>query len=601
MSEPVAVNRPAPISRAAWGIAIALVSLTFVSFLPVLRCGFTDFDDPEYVTNNQQVLSGLNKADIHWAWTTTHAGYWQPLSWLSLMLDATLSGHDAAGFHRTNLILHALSAAVVFLVISRMTGTIWRAALLAALYAVHPLRVESVAWVAERKDVLSNLLAWLTLGGYVAYCRGPNPRRYLLVLVPFCLGLLAKPMIVTLPCLMLLLDYWPLKRWGWPVEAERPFARTSLKWLILEKIPLFVLALAAGLSATRSQEACGAMLSLALYPLSKRIPAILLSYSLYMWKMVWYPDLIAFYPLKVSWLDQPWPWTRWASVVAATAILLAFTLLAIFQRRQRPWLIVGWLWFVGVLLPVSGIFQAGPQLLADRFSYLPSVGLLVMLVWSIPALRRWTPNIPWFTGAVAAAVIIMLCTATWIQASYWLNSRTLFTRAMAVDYENWLAHDEISLTLYRAGNFQAAIAECSKALALNPTDPAGNYNMGLVLARTGRDAEAIKHYRVTLVLEPDQYEVHASLGISLQRLGDLADAYDEYRESIAIKPTYANAHSDLGGLLAQIGMLDKAIPELQLALRLNPKDKPTQTKLAYALKELAAKTKTSAVADTGNK
>jgi protein O-mannosyl-transferase len=602
MSQIVSVNRPPPISRTSWAIAIGLVSLTFLTFLPVLRCGFTDFDDPEYVTNNQPVLDGLSRADVHWAWTTTHAGYWQPLSWMSLMLDATLTGRDAAGFHRTNLILHALSAGLVFLVVSRMSGTIWRAALVAVLYAVHPLRVESVAWVAERKDVLSNLFAWLTLGGYVAYCRAPNSRRFLLVLIPFCLGLLAKPMIVTLPCLMLLLDYWPMKRWGWPANAEPAFAPVPLKRLIIEKIPLFLLALAAGLSAVRSQAACHAMLSLALYPLSKRIPSILLSYSLYLWKMVWYPDLIAFYPLKVSWLEQPWPWTRWASVVAAVAILLALTMLSIFQRRQRPWLIVGWLWFVGVLLPVSGVFQAGPQLLADRFSYLPSVGLLVMLVWSIPQPRRWTPNIPWFTGAIAGAVVIILCTATWIQSSYWLNSRTLFTRAMSVDYENWLAHDEVSLSLYRAGNLQAAINECAQALALNPTDPAGNYNMGLVLARTGHDAEAIKHYRVTLVLEPAQYEVHASLGVSLQRLGELSDAYDEFKESIAIKPNYAAAHSDMGGLLAQIGLLDKAIPELQLALRLNPKDKPTQKKLQYALKEFSEKSKKpTAVADTGNK
>lgn len=412
-------------------------------------------------------------------------------------------------------------------------------------------------------------------------------------------------MVVTLPCLMLLLDYWPMRRWGWNDLQERPFPQRSLGKLILEKLPLLLIALVAGSAAVRSQKEIGAMLPLSYYPLATRIPTILIGYSLYLWKMVWFANLIVFYPLQRTWISDPWPWTRWAWVAGSVAILLAFTVLAFFERRRRPWLIVGWLWFVGVLLPVSGIFQAGPQLLADRFSYLPSVGLLVMIVWSIPKPETGRYGL---IGAISAAVILFLCASTWVQSTYWQDDRTVFSRALQIDDNNWLAHDQISLCLYRSGNFRAAVKECAKALALNPTDPTGNYNMGLVLSQCGQDKLAVQHYEAALVLEPNQYKVLASLAVSLQRLGDMSDAYQDFEKSIAIRPNYAVAHSNLGGLLAQVGMLEQAIPEFQLAIRLDPTDKAARLKLKYAMQQLqekkakkSVKIQPAVVAGTGNR
>jgi protein O-mannosyl-transferase len=573
-SYPSCSSHPSHPPRRAAGVALGLTLLTFLTFLPVLRCGFSEFDDPDYVTANSHVLGGLTVADLRWAWTSDRVGYWQPLSWMSLMLDTTLFGPGPEGYHRTNVALHALSAGVVFLVLSRLTGTFWRSALVAALYAVHPLRVESVAWVAERKDVLSNLLAWLTIGGYIAYASSPSAKRYLLVLIPFVLGLLAKPMIVTLPCLLLLLDYWPLKR-------------TGIRRLLLEKLPMFLLAGAAALATMKAQERCQALVSWARYPGPARIGTMLVGYVTYMRKMVWFDDLSVFYPLPTS-----WPWRRVLVGAAAGGLLAAITALAIWRRKDRPWLLVGWLWFLGVMAPVSGIFQAGPQALADRFSYLPSVGLLIMLVWSIPVPR--TDPARWRAGLAAAAVVALLCAATRVQAGYWRDNRTLFSHALAIDEGNWIAHDQIGESDYRRGDYAAAMSECRKALAQNPIDPVAHTNLGLALEQQGRDDEAIVHFRAALAERFNIGLVHNSLGVALERKGDLMGAYEQCRLAVQLSPEDESAHSNLGGILLRVGLKSQAIAELRQAVRLNPLDKAAQFKLARAM-EL----KDSAVADTG--
>jgi Flp pilus assembly protein TadD len=573
------VQTPPPIPRKAWAIAAALVFLTFLAFLPVLHCGFTDFDDPWYVTDNHHVLTGLTAANIRWAFTDRAIAYWQPLSWLSLMLDTTLFGTGPAGYHRTNLILHALSAATVFLVLFRMTGAMWRAALVAAIYAIHPLRVESVAWVAERKDVLSNLMAWLTIGGYLAYTRSPSAKRYLLVLVPFVLGLLAKPMIVTLPCLLLVLDYWPLRR-------ER-----RLKQLIVEKLPLFGLALAAGISAYISQRDCGALLTWTQYPALPRLANTIISCGLYMWKTVWFASLAAFYPIPGS-----FPWHRIADIVTAGAMLLAFSSLAFFQRHKRPWITAGWLWFLIVIAPVSGISQAGTQLLADRFSYLAGVGLLIMLIFSVPkpaTLKGCRLQI-----AAAAMVIAMLGIATIFRSGDWQNTGTLFTSALQVTDDNWIAHDQVGLVYYQNGKYAQAELECRRSLAINASDPIAHLNLGIALSKRGQEKQAIQNYRAALVVRPDSAEAHNMLGVSLQHLGRLTEAFDEYHRAIALNPAYPSPHSNLGGILAQVGLVDQAIAELQLALSLSPNDAQIKFKLAAAQAMKHAPAAASAAADT---
>jgi protein O-mannosyl-transferase len=570
------VDRAQPLPRKAAFIALGLTLLTFLAFVPALRCGFIDFDDPDYVWHNQHVLNGLNAADLRWAWSTTHAGYWQPLSWLSLMLDATINGPDARGFHLTNILLHAFSAGVAFLVLFSMTRSMWRSALVAALYAVHPLRVESVAWIAERKDVLSNLFAWLTIGGYIAYARRPSPRRYLLVLTPFVLGLLAKPMIVTLPCLLLLLDYWPLRRSG-------------VKRLISEKAPLFLLAVAAGVGALIDQQRIHASVTWTIFPLLPRLGAVLHGYGTYIWKMIWFIDLAPFYPLPMN-----MPPGRVCSIILSAITLAVITVLAVVQRRRRPWLIVGWLWFLGVLAPVSGIFQSGTQDWADRFSYLPSVGLLVMLVWSIPVATATASR--WMRVGASVLSLACLCTATWIQIGYWRDTRTLFTRTLAITHDNWLAHDQIALCLYRDGDFPGAMDECRKSLRINPFDPVAHFNLGLALAKRGKDDLAIREYRAALAIRPDASDIVTSLGASLQHCGDLMGAYREFNRAIALAPLSETAHSDLGGLLGQIGMYDKAVAELRLAVRLSPGDRQARMKLATVteMRDRAGKTSADA-------
>jgi tetratricopeptide (TPR) repeat protein len=556
-------------------MSLGLVILTLITFLPVLRCGLVDFDDAAYVSENAHVLGGLTAANLHWAWTNIDVGYWQPLSWMSLMLDVTMHGPDPVAFHLTNLILHAFSAGVVFLVLYRMTGVLWRAALVAAIYAVHPLRVESVAWIAERKDVLSNLLAWLAVGGYVAYARAPSSKRYLLVLIPYVLGLLAKPMIVTLPFLLLLLDYWPLRRWR-SSEIEHSFAPASLRQLIMEKVPLVILGLAAGSSALAGQSRVHAYITYAVYPLSHRVCNVLTAYVLYLWKMVWFSNLCVFYPLPTNVSAM-----GWIAGGLSALVLIAITVLAIKQIRSRPWLLVGWLWFVGVIFPVSGIFQSGQQLLADRFTYLAAVGLTVMVVWSIPEKTAEVPQ--WVRGVAAAALVAVLGASTWTQLGYWHDTRTLFTRALEVTQNNWIAHDQVALADYRDGDMDGARKEIRSSLAINPVDPVANMNMGILLSAKQQDAQAIPYFQNSLLVQPECAAAHNGLGVCLQHRGNFQEAYDHFARAVVLKPDYAAAHSNLGGLLGQIGMRDKAIVELRLAVKLDPDDQNTRKKYLYIM------------------
>jgi len=553
------------------GLALGLSVLTFLTFIPVLSCGFTDYDDPQYVWQNPHVLGGLSVANIRWAITATDVGYWQPLSWLSLMLDSTLWHHLSAGYHLTNLVLHAISAAVVFLVLESMTACRWRSALVAVLYAVHPLRVESVAWIAERKDVLSNLLTWLAIGGYVFYCRRPSPRRYLAVLIPFALALLAKPMAVTLPCLLLLLDYWPL---------ERTKSGLTFFQLIKEKLPLLLLAVAAAVATVAAPGQTNAVASLAHLPVSARVVNALVGYWGYIKNMAWFADLAVIYPLR------DWPPML---VLQAAAAVAGITTLAIWQRKQRPWLLVGWLWFIGVLAPVSGLVQSGFQARADRFTYLPTVGLLIMLVWSLPPVS-WNSTRAWKPWLLAGVSVAMLCVCTWIQSTYWQSTETLFSQALLVTGEdNWVAHDELGMARHRAHDEAGAIAECQEAIHYFPGDPVANFNLGLSMAKFNHFREAAVYYRAALQTRPNSYEVHNALGAVLAREGDLLGAYSELRKAQDLNPNFAQTYMNFGALFIAIGDKDKALASLNQAYRLDPKDARTAHYLAVA----RAMTKTS--------
>jgi hypothetical protein len=495
-----------PVTRTEVLVAAALAAVTLATFAGALACRFVNYDDPDYVTNNPHVLTGLTPANVAWAFTTTHAGYWQPLTWLSLQFDASLYGPEGAwGFHLTNVLLHAANAVLLFAALRLLTGALWRPALAAALFALHPLRVESVAWVTERKDVLSGLGWMLALAGYALYARRPGWARYLLVLVPFALGLASKPMVVTLPFVLLLLDAWPLRR--------------PLGWrLVAEKLPLFALSVLAGVVTVYTQREGGAMVPLAHITLADRLANAPVAYYTYLRKTLWPSDLAVFYPYAPS---PPW--------VAAVGFLAAVTAAAVWLRRPCPYLLVGWLWFLGTLVPVIGLMQAGGQALADRFSYLPSVGLCLAATWGGAAvLSRWRAGLA--AGAVFAAVVLAACAALSVrQTLLWRDSLALWQHTVAVAAPSAIAENNLAGALVEHGRAAEAGAHYAAATALAPDWALARHNLAGWLATQGRYAEAFAEWEEVERQAPDYLPALAAHAGALARTGRTREAADRLR------------------------------------------------------------------------
>jgi hypothetical protein len=442
-------------------VLAGLVLLTLLAYVPLWENDFIDLDDQVYITQNEHVLGGLTSSGIRWAWTTFHGGFWFPLTWLSLQADASLSAllrgpqgkglPVAAVFHGQNLLWHLATVVLLFVVWRRLTGAMWRSALVAALFAVHPLHVESVAWATERKDVLSTFFLMLTLLAYTHYVRRPCWVRYLLVTVPFVLGLMAKPMLVTLPCLLLLLDWWPLQRFS----LSRPQGPGA--WgLVLEKLPLFALAVAASVQAVVTQQQVAAFTELGVLSLSGRLANALLSYLWYLEKTFWPTGLAAFYCHSGSnWQSGP--------VLTAGLILLGITLGAAVSARRLPWLLVGWLWFLGTLVPVIGLVQIGQQARADRFVYVPHIGLFVALVWSCAALANRLRLPIWTQASLATACLLLLTARTWDQVGYWRNPAVLWSHALAVTTDNHRAHCLMGGALAQQAETKGDVAKLARA------------------------------------------------------------------------------------------------------------------------------------------
>jgi tetratricopeptide (TPR) repeat protein len=561
-----------------WLVAALLAAITAAVFWPVLGFDFVNYDDPMYVTENVRVQRGLSGELVRWAFTTTYAANWHPLTWLSYGLDWSLWGRSAAGYHAGNLVLHALATVFLFLLLVRMTGAVWRSALVAALFALHPLHVESVAWVSERKDVLSACLWFLTTMAYVAYARGPSAWRYALVVAGLALGLMAKPMLVTLPFTLLLLDYWPLGR----LRDARAVRRA-----VVEKLPL--LGLAAAVSVVTMLAQAGALRTLATYSLSVRIGNAVVSYATYLWKAVWPLRLGVLYP-------HPGDSLSLAVVAGSAALLLAVTALAVVVRRSRPWVLVGWLWYLGTLVPVIGVVQAGEQAMADRFTYVALVGVFVAMVWSLPSWRM----IP----AVAVIVLALLAFQTRAQLAVWRDTVTLYEHALLLDERNSTAHANLGAELIErgeAGRAKPHLERCieltgacpdglqnlativldegrpaeaipllERALALRPDFADAHYNLGNVYVRLGRDADAIQSFRTALRYNPDAYSAAFNLANTLTRLGALDDAIQAYQQALRIKPDLAGAANNLGSVYLRQGDFPAAARQYQEALRLDP-------------------------------
>jgi tetratricopeptide (TPR) repeat protein len=529
-------------------ICFALVGLTLALYWPVRHFSFLNYDDPDYVSANRHVQSGLNGSSLVWAFTTAHAGNWHPLTWVSHMLDWQIFGVDAGGHHFTNVVLHGLSSALLFLVLRRMTSLAWRSALVAALFAFHPLRVESVAWIAERKDVLSGFFFMLTLWFYGRFAETrsgvstlppfhASTRYALLALAAFALGLLSKPMLVTVPFLLLLLDYWPLRRFTFPLDRQWPI----FKQLLVEKIPFVALSVVACVLTYRAQREGGAVAELTLIPFSLRLQNGLVSYALYLKKAIWPAGLAVYYPYA-----EPIATT----FALAAVVLLAVTAAALWCCRGRPHVTVGWLWYLGTLVPVIGLVQVGLQAMADRYTYIPGIGLFIALVWTVAEVGQRSQTGRWLSVGMGVAAVVACLALSSIQLGYWQNSETLFRRALAVTGVNPMAQLNLGCALVEQQRFAEAAALFQDALRSRPGSARSHSNLGLALAMQGKTDQAILEYRAALELNSRAPQTHAILASALLSQGKRDEAIAEYQATLGLDPEWLPALNDLAWILA---------------------------------------------------
>jgi Flp pilus assembly protein TadD len=531
------------ISRRDFALAALLAFTTACVFAPALRLEFVLYDDPEYVTDNPMVRTGLSAGGVRWAFTTFHAANWHPLTWLSHMLDATVFGRAAWGHHLSSVLLHAVTTALCFLVLVGWTGAPGRSALAAMLFAVHPLRVESVAWVAERKDVLAGFWWMLALVAYGAWVRRRTALRYGAVVVAFACGLLSKPMVVTLPFVLLLLDLWPLCR---PITAR----------LVVEKVPLFALAAASSAVTFAAQRAGGAVMPLEHLSAVERVTGAVVAYTMYLANTVWPVNLAVFYPIRPLGL---------VDVAAAAAVLGGLSVLVLAPAGRAPAPAIGWLWFLGTLVPVIGLVKVGQQASADRFTYLPHVGLFVALVWWLG--DRLSSRLGAALGGIA---VVMLSALTIRQFGVWQDSVALFTHALGVAGDNAVAEANLAGALVQEGQLDAARPHAEPAALLAPAAPEAQLVLGLVRLHSGDLVAAETGFREAARLDPRDARAHYNLGVVATRRGELEDAVAHYRRAITERPTYVGAHVNLGVLLTESGRLEEAEDALRQATHLDP-------------------------------
>lgn len=583
-------------------IVMALALLTAAVYGQVRNFDFVNYDDHHYVRDNVMVQKGLTWQGLQWAFTTTTMANWHPLTWLSYMLDVQLFGLSPGAGHLVNVLFHLLNSILLFLILQRMTGARWRSACVAALFALHPLHVESVAWIAERKDVLSTFFWMLSMGAYVLYSEQRSLKKYLPVLFFFSLGLMAKPMLVTLPVILLLMDYWPLGRLRWkpsepaaasaaperhrkkrrqqPQEQKKPppprdvDKRGIVLPLVLEKMPLFALSAASSMITFYAQHKAGAVASLSVVPLPERVANAFVSYAAYLWKMFWPAGLAVFYPFGVL---SP------AVVLASVFLLLATTVVAARWADRHPYLLVGWLWYLITLLPVIGIIKVGDAAMADRYTYITLTGPFIALAWGGFDLSQALRLPRTALAAASTLVLSILMLVTYTQVGQWRDGITLFRHALGVTSGNYVAHYCLAMEYLNKKNHAEALSNLKSALGINPSYTAAYGGMGEALIYQNRFDEALHYTSRAIESQPQNEKLRNQAGFILIRQGKVDDAIHQFQEAIRLAPNYARAHNNLGGALVQKNRVDEAIDHFETAIRLDPGNPSARENLKFAL------------------
>lgn len=585
MSEPAVAPRLSQHLEMALA-CLLLVVVAFLALSPLLGAGFVDYDDQVYVTSNARVQKGLTWAGVKWAFTNLDFGFYYPLTWLSHMLDCQLYGLKAWGHHLTSILIHIANATLLFVFLRRATGALWRSWVVAALFALHPLHVESVAWIAERKDVLSTFFLFLAFLAYARYVRKPGLGRMATVFLLLLAGLMAKSMLVTAPVLLLLLDVWPFRRLGnegagavVAQEGDSSAWVRSWRGLVLEKVPLFLLAMVFGVLTVYAQNLGGAVNTLRVVPLGLRVETALVGYGTYLVKMVAPVNLAVLYPLPI----HGWPLLR---LITSVLLLLAVTALVWYLHRGRPYLLVGWLWFLTAVAPVSGILQVGQQAYADRYTYVSLIGVFIMIVWTAgDFLERRRTTLPAAVAGVAL-LSVSLGAASWHQCGYWRDGVTLFTHSIKVGGPNETMLGSLGFSLIEEGRASEAIPLLKQATELNARSVTAWGNLGNAFRDVGKLEPAAACYGRVLALDPKDFKALHNLGAVQEKMGHLDDALESYQRQALLQPESGAALVDVGRLLAKAGRMGEAMDALQRAVRLAPGDPRAHYYLAAVMDRL---------------
>jgi len=543
------MNKPSD-KYSFFSICLVLTIVTAAVFWQVHKFDFVYYDDPAYVSENPHLQGGFTRENIKWAFTESYASNWHPLTWLSHMLDHELFGTNPSGHHLTSLIFHIANTLLLFAVLRRATKALWQSAFVAALFAIHPLHVASVAWVSERKDVLSTFFWILTMICYVWYTERTSIWRYLLTLLIFALGLMTKPMLVTLPLVLLLLDYWPLER----LQIKNLFR------LILEKVPLLILSAVSSIITLAAQKEV--VVAVSSLPLQIRLANSFISYVRYIIKM-FIPSRLAFY------YPHPSGYISYWQAVGAALLLLVMSVLIFKKSLRYKYLSVGWYWYLGTLVPVIGLVQVGEQAMADRYTYIPLIGLFIIVAWGITDLLSGWKYRNRVLAVVAPLLILILSVAAYIQTSFWCNTVTLFEHATQVTDGNYLVHHFLGQYLLKQGEFDKVIYHESQALLIEPDFPQANNSIGIALVRKGKLPEAVVHFKRTIQMKPDYAEAYSNAGGALLDLGRYDEAMPYLTTAIKLDSNIAEAHYNLGIIYAKRGSLDKAVEHLTKTIQLN--------------------------------